>query len=479
MAPMAGLPPWFPGNRRNDEGIFVAIEADKRRATDLSAIMMKKFVEDWFPGTKELTRARDGRVIVLARDEKIAKRAEEKATNFYNVCSIKVSRVESMNKCQGVIFDRGLLTVTIDDLMTELKDAKVSRIERIESIKDGKKSPNGMHVITFDTRNLPDTVFAFFIRHNVRTYYPNPLRCAKCCMYGHTRNWCKETIEYCRDCAKPRHEGEACTEKWCRNCPNGGNPPHGSLARECPVRKMEVDIAHLKVDNRLSYGMAKKMYLDNVKNDPNSYADMAKSMAENEAKENAEKLADVKKARENAEKVLEELAIETEKLKKVAAAIIRQKNERDNVQKLIDQQNEPINTTEATRFKPVELLLTDLELEMIEREEREEIEGRKRGASSSEEENGRKGNAKRPPKKVATQKHVMHGLESDYIITPENFGNLSKNMQKNIRKALANVKDPLNPPLFWNKCGKVLFDDPEDNDDVEMATALYDHIVLT
>lgn len=293
-------------------------------------------------------------------------------------------------------------------------------------------------------------------------------------MYGHTRNWCKEEVEYCRDCAKPRHDGEKCTEKRCRNCPNGGNPPHGSLANDCPIRKMEIEIAHLKIDNGVSYGMAKKMYLDKVKNNPSSYAEMAKSMAEKEVKENTEKLAEVTKARENAEKILEQLEIETEKLKKIATAILRKKQERDNLRKLIEENTEPEATTSVTVSKPISFDPEDMDTEPT--------DSRKRGPAStpgSEEED--KSIFTHPPRKILFKKKVeKNPPKNEYLITPENYEKLPDNLKKIIRKAIEKynseikVKDPLNPPpCFWNNGGKILSGIAENEEEVE----LYEFII--
>jgi hypothetical protein len=77
-----------------------------------------------------------------------------------------------------------------------------------------------------------------YLRYEIRTSYPNPLRCVKCLTYGHTKNHCTEQNEYCND--EISHPNVTCDVKQCRNCPKP-QPPihHTSLDPDCPVRRSE------------------------------------------------------------------------------------------------------------------------------------------------------------------------------------------------------------------------------------------------
>jgi hypothetical protein len=99
------------------------------------------------------------------------------ATTFYKICEMKVKCIESMNRCQGTIFGRTLLTETTEKLMDALKEYNCTRIKRIESLRERKRSSNGFHILTFGTRTLPESILSGYERFNVKQYYPNPLRC--------------------------------------------------------------------------------------------------------------------------------------------------------------------------------------------------------------------------------------------------------------------------------------------------------------
>jgi hypothetical protein len=49
-----------------------------------------------------------------------------------------------------------------------LKNYQVSKIERIESMRDGRRSPNGLHILTFRIRTLPEHILCGYERFAVR-----------------------------------------------------------------------------------------------------------------------------------------------------------------------------------------------------------------------------------------------------------------------------------------------------------------------
>jgi hypothetical protein len=76
--------------------------------------------------------------------------------------------MENMNTCQGTVFRRSLLTESTEILIKNLEEFKVLKIERIESMRDGKPSPNGLHILTFGTRTLPENVLCGYERFAVK-----------------------------------------------------------------------------------------------------------------------------------------------------------------------------------------------------------------------------------------------------------------------------------------------------------------------
>jgi hypothetical protein len=91
-----------------------------------------------------------------------------KSNNFYDICNLKTTRMDNMKTCQGTVFGRALLTESLEDLAESLKSYQVSKIERIESMRNGRRSPNGLHILTFSTRTLPEQILCGYERFAVR-----------------------------------------------------------------------------------------------------------------------------------------------------------------------------------------------------------------------------------------------------------------------------------------------------------------------
>jgi hypothetical protein len=53
--------------------------------------------------TRNLEAMRDGRLLVLAKNEESAAKATKNLKNFYGTCDIKTTRMENMNTVLGTI----------------------------------------------------------------------------------------------------------------------------------------------------------------------------------------------------------------------------------------------------------------------------------------------------------------------------------------------------------------------------------------
>jgi hypothetical protein len=462
MAPETGQPPWIRNKTQN--GMYVSIETinyDKKAAA-LPVVMMKKFIEQYFPGTKEMTKTRDGRVIILTRDETVAQRAILNAKRFYEMCDIEVKPMDSMNSTTGTIFDRDLLTATVEEIRAELSIHKVTKVERIERKVGDQMVPSGLHIITFACRELPETVTAFFMRIRVQQYYPNPMRCIRCCKYGHTKNWCGSKEEYCKECGQLRH-ANTCEKKKCRNCPeDDAKNEHGSFDPKCPVRLDEIKIIRMKVDCGISLAMARKKFEDaKVKM---TFAE-ATMQNDNETHDHLEQLALVKEQRLRAEEVLKELENETAMLKKLAADIVRKKKERDDLVEFIKRNTQSAPESVATTSKrgaPKQAPeLIDMASESM---DFEQTENRKRGIATSSEEETEAETSKHQSKKAMA-------CEEEHV-TAENFSELPKNMQKQVKSMLTKRKQLFS---FWKKNGQLLYDIAKESE-IDTAKLLFNHV---
>jgi hypothetical protein len=418
-------------NNGADEGKYLTIESvgEGKKITEINILMVQKFFEQYLPNLAESRRMRDGRILVLTGNKNEAERAMN-ITNFYNILTIAIKPFEPMNNSMGSIFGRELLTLTTEEMDAALQDQGVVKVERIEGWDREEKiyKPNGLHILTFSRRNLPENVRIGYCQLKVNTYYPNPLRCSRCCVYGHTKKNCKETVDFCKDCGEIKHPDSNCDVKRCRNC----NAAHSSFDRQCPVRVKEDAITRMKVEERISYGMARNKFMNEVKKTI-SYADTIRMAIENEAARNSHHLSELKEQREQAEHILDEIREETKQLEALAIEIREAKKRRDMLTAFVsmNENDEPLE-------------ITDDDEEQMDAETSNE-QKRSRASDSENESNSYK--------KKHTTKPCMKNEKNERPLTKEQFEVLTPKAKQKIAKVLRNA--PV-PTAFVVKNGQVI-----------------------
>jgi hypothetical protein len=95
---------------------------------------------------------KDGRILFLVRDEATAQKTEMNLKRLYNLCDIKVQRMDRMNQAQGTIFSRNMITEKEEDVLEALKSCRCTKVERMEAFTLGQRKPNGIHILTWATR---------------------------------------------------------------------------------------------------------------------------------------------------------------------------------------------------------------------------------------------------------------------------------------------------------------------------------------
>jgi hypothetical protein len=333
-------------NRANDEGFWVSMETvhHEKSATQLPILMVKKFMEQAFPGTRTAKPTREGKLIIQARNKQIGLQAM-KYKRLYDVCDIVFTPMKSMNHRLGSVYGREMLTISEKDLEAELKSQHVIKVERAQTMKDGILSPNGLHILTFDTTKLPEEIYVGYMRYGVRLYYPRPLRCSRCCVFGHTKKRCSEEDEACRNCKEKAHHGTPCTGKYCRNCKV--SEKHGTFDKECPMFELEVAIVRLKVDNNWSYGQARAALNKEINKSAESYKNSISETISKAARERAMESESIKVALTQNNLEIEKLKEEIQALKESSETFIKLRNE----QKKLLQFNQNIATSSKTQIQ--------------------------------------------------------------------------------------------------------------------------------
>ena len=110
---------------------------------------------------------------------------------------VVVSPHRTLNSSKGVIHcnqlkytnsENEVINMTDEEILNELKDQDVIKVQRIISKQNNNKIPTDSFILTFDTPKLPSCVKVGWINCKTRLYIPNPLRCFNCQKFGHCIN---------------------------------------------------------------------------------------------------------------------------------------------------------------------------------------------------------------------------------------------------------------------------------------------------
>jgi hypothetical protein len=181
-------------DRERKKGVYITLETVgyEKKATELPMLIIRKWMNQYLTGTEEGKTMRDGKILFLAKDEQTAQKTENNCKTLYDICNLKIQRMDRMNESQGTIFSRSMPSEKEEDILEALKAYRCTKVERMEQYRDGQRKPNGSHILTFVARELPENVLCGYERYAVKRYCPNPLRCGVCCQFGHKKTGVQE-----------------------------------------------------------------------------------------------------------------------------------------------------------------------------------------------------------------------------------------------------------------------------------------------
>jgi hypothetical protein len=302
------------------EGKYVRMTGPtKESLSDINPILLTRILNNMAGGFSDCRRNKDGQVSFMTRNANQARALIGKKNlqiGPTNTIEVEITLIESLNSSRGTIFGSDLVNIPIegeDALLPHLKQFGVTNIEKIKTRgKDGHLDFKGLHVLTFDTRNLPSEVTVGFLKYSVKEWVPSPMKCQFCLAFGHTKNRCTNNIKLCRKCNNQEHEDECHVEK-CHHCtpPNDG---HESFSRNCPVMKKERRICEEKVARGISFKDARKLVEEQANMDFSNALRKGKE-------ENRQAITNIDEEQKEAELILEELQRKVQKLKQTRQMI--------------------------------------------------------------------------------------------------------------------------------------------------------------
>ncbi|XP_055934953.1 uncharacterized protein LOC129964244 [Argiope bruennichi] len=181
---------------------------------------------------------------------------------------ITVSPHLSLNYSKGVITCGELFNVLLEEIAKELKPQGVTNVQQISIRRNEQILPTKHYILTFHSRNIPEFIYAGYIKLPVRHFIPNPLRCFHCQRFGHSKANCRGTLT-CARCAEKGHDSQQCSApEKCANCDSS----HASFSRTCERWQLEKRIITTKVIENISYPEARRKVLSQTPKPGISYA---------------------------------------------------------------------------------------------------------------------------------------------------------------------------------------------------------------
>lgn len=241
-----------------------------------------------------------------------------KLSKLIDGTEIEVIPHPNLNVCRCIISTFDLIRMEENDILAEMTNDKVIRVQRITRNVDGKRVNTPALILTFCKTTYPETIKVGLRRVPTRPYFPNPMLCFGCYSYGHTRARCPGP-QRCVNCSGEFHGDECGEAPLCLNCKGNHRPTN----RQCPVYKKEVEVIRVKVRDNISFPEARKR----VEHQTSSFAQVTAQQSTFEKKLKELEAAMLKKDAEIA-RLQEESRQKDEKIKQMMN-VIEQMNQKN------------------------------------------------------------------------------------------------------------------------------------------------------
>lgn len=241
------------------------------RLSDINVIKANREIEKQLGGSPQsITETRTGFLIVEVR-------TREQSLNITKLKKLDTTNViiephKTLNTTKGTIYYRNHPKYTPDDLLEELKRFNVSEVYQTKRRENGTLSNQPIYILSFNQCTLPPEVKIGWTKCSVRLYIPRPRRCARCQMFGHGVNGCREEQGTCYNCGGLWHELPCREPPRCPNCEEN----HPATSTTCFYYKLEQETLALQTKERISYSEAKRQVSSRFIRPKTTFSDIIK-----------------------------------------------------------------------------------------------------------------------------------------------------------------------------------------------------------
>lgn len=217
-------------NSKNPKFIIISPTDPKQLLTSVSVFLLKKAIDAISTSYEYITQLRDGNLLILVKSQRVANLFLSKKT-LSNLCPVSISLHSQLNSSKGTVYAPCLNILPEKEIIEEMRDQGVTDVYKFKKIEKRDVAgivkdvevPSGLVLFTFDLFRPPTTLNVGWYKLKVEEYFPNPMRCKKCQLLGHTIKRCTRS-ETCVTCNLPPHPSGNCTRTLCANCVD--NPQH-------------------------------------------------------------------------------------------------------------------------------------------------------------------------------------------------------------------------------------------------------------
>lgn len=177
--------------------------------------------------------------------------------------AVSVAEHPTLNSIRCVVSCRDVIDMPDSELLDELKEQGVKELRRITRRNGPSRENTPAIVLTCRGTTRPEAIDFGYIRCRTRPYYPSPMQCFNCWLFGHTKMRCQAKTATCGTCSgdHPIPENRECSEEsFCKAC---NTNDHKISSRSCPRWQFENKIQKIKVDQGVSYPAARRIVEQN------------------------------------------------------------------------------------------------------------------------------------------------------------------------------------------------------------------------
>lgn len=187
---------------------------------------------------------------------------KEKLLKLKSICDTEVSvkpTVKGLPK--GVITVEALSEESDEEVLAELESQGVIAVRNFPTRLNGTVKRSATFELTF-AKELPLQLNVGYLKVSVRPFIPDPLRCFRCNLLGHTSRNCKlpEDVKVCINCGEkhPIIKGQRCEAP--PKCVNCGATDHNSASRTCPAMQQQQKLLKHSVMTKTPIAEVKKNF---------------------------------------------------------------------------------------------------------------------------------------------------------------------------------------------------------------------------